>query len=188
MVLVFLRAEVESPRYAGEIAARLQGTGYSPSQLISHADLENESQNAVRQTVLAQYRGYGCNSALFTGFPKDASWRRAELKPAELGRLLYAREQNWIQMSDFTRRPSRLVEKMRRGDIPAETGDRVKSILAELKLGKRFPALIIAEGSQEELILIEGHSRASAYVAASLAENIEVFVASSPSMHQWNFY
>jgi hypothetical protein len=44
------------------------------------------------------------------------------------------------------------------------------------------------EGQDGELILIEGHSRATAYAACGFAENVKMFLASSPSMHGWVFY
>jgi hypothetical protein len=37
-------------------------------------------------------------------------------------------------------------------------------------------------------VLIEGHTRATAYALAQLPERIECIVGSSPIMNQWAFY
>jgi hypothetical protein len=187
MVLAFLRAEVESPRYAKSIESIVEWSVQS-AQLIYDANLENESENEVRRIVLAQYRGYGCNSALFSDFPTDVSWRRVELEPREHDRLLYAREEHWIAMSGKTRRPDRLIERMRRGELPADFVNGVTAIQEQLRRGRRYPELIVAEGSCGNFILIEGHTRATAYAASALEEKAKLIVASSPSMDGWKYY
>ena len=53
--------------------------------------------------------------------------------------------------------------------------------------GKKFLELIAVEGQYSELILVEGHSRATAYVACRWNEGIKVFLTSSPSMHDWAY-
>ncbi len=188
VVLAFLKAEVDSPRYAGKILEKLQRCGLSRNQLIDNPDLDNEQHNCVRQKILGGYRGYGRGEALFLRFPTDVYWRRIELEPQELGRLQYLREEHWMKFSEETRQPSRVVERIARGELREDPGPRIMAIQEKLRRGERFPELIAAEGELGALILIEGLSRATAYVGLGWAEKISMFLASSPSMHKWHWY
>ena len=187
MVLAFLRAEIDSLTYEKSVKAALQGSGYS-TELIYEADLENDSENEARRIVLARYRGYGWNSGLFKDFPTDVTWRRVELEPSEFNRFLYIKDKGWIEMSGGTRRPDQLLERMRRGETPAGFADSIAAIQEQLRKGKRYPELIVAEGMNGDLILIEGHTRTTAYTASELEEDVKLIVASSPSMHRWHYY
>jgi hypothetical protein len=62
-------------------------------------------------------------------------------------------------------------------------------MLAEdLRRGKRYAELIGVDGQSGNIILMEGHTRATAYALAQLPDRIECIVGSSPSMSQWAFY
>ena len=81
VVLGFLQAEVDSPRYGARIAWVLQQLGLTRA-LIDKPDLTREQDNQQRILVLANTRGYRANLYLFAGFPCDATaWRRVRLGP-----------------------------------------------------------------------------------------------------------
>jgi hypothetical protein len=188
MVLAFLKAELDSPRWANTLLQALARTGFSRSQLFEEANLDDPRQNAARRAILGDYRGFGANNWLFRGFPDDAVWRRAAIDPADHGRLIYANSPPWIELSDRTRLVTRLAEKLISAALPPDTADHVRAVQAELKAGKKLPELIAAEGSNGMLILIEGHCRATAYVGLSWKESIPAFLASSSLMHRWHWY
>ncbi len=189
VVSAFLKAEVDSSRYRTDILSRLALRGLSRDQLIDNPDLNNEQHNTVRQRILAEYRGYGRGEALFHGFPTDVHWRRIELEPQELGRLKYPnKEEHWMKFSEGTRQPLRVAQRIARGELREDPGQRIMAIQEKLRRGERFPELIAAEGERGALILIEGLSRATAYVGMDWAENIPMFLASSPLMRQWHWY
>jgi len=189
MILAFLRAELDSPRWANSILPALIRTGgFSRSQLFDEADLDDPRQDAVRRTILGAYRGYGANNWLFRDFPDDVVWRRVAIDPTDHGRLMYANSPPWVELSDGTRLVKRLAEKLVGAAIPPDPADHIRAVQTTLKAGKKLPELIAAEGSNGALILIEGHCRATAYVALGWKENIPVFLASSSSMHRWHWY
>ena len=68
MVLAFVRAEIDSPRFGGRYHHCLAMLG-SDCRLIDNADVMDAQQNAVRQKLLGCTRGYGKNTALFSDFP-----------------------------------------------------------------------------------------------------------------------
>ena len=188
VVLAFLKAEVEASRHGQALQHWLARSGSTREELIDNADLADMTQNHVRRSILQNYRGFQANQFLFTGFPEDAAWRRVEIEPHEICRLRYAKYKDWVVFSGGTRKPSDLVAKMARDQIPFEDAKRFRAIQDAIARGKQFPELIAAEGQNGELILIEGHSRATAYVACCFAKNVKMFLASSPSMHGWVFY
>ncbi len=188
MILSFLKAEVDASRYRESVYQNLSAVGFTRDELIECGNLSDATQNSARRTILERYRGFGKNSYLFTGFPADATWRRVELEPHEIDRLLYANEGSWRGLSGGTRNPSQCVQNLTLGQIPPDDAKRIRAVQHEVSRGKRFPELIAAEGQNGKLILIEGHTRATAYIACRLRENIKLFVASSPSMHHWAFY
>jgi hypothetical protein len=187
MIHAFLKAEVDASRYRESVLHWLAISGYTRRELIDNANLSDARENQVRTSILRNYRGFP-DKFLFTGFPADAIWRRTEIQPHELSRLRYAKYRDWLLYSDNTRKPHRLVEKMDHGEIPSQDAARFRAIQNALERGERFPELITVEGQADELILVEGHSRATAYVACHFNENVPIFLASSPSMHHWVFY
>src|SRR5947209_5320869 len=83
MVLAFLAAEIDSNRF-GYLYVDNLGALNLGRDLIDKADLNSERENALRRLLLGSVRGYGKNEVLFTGFPRDAEWRKASINVREL--------------------------------------------------------------------------------------------------------
>src|SRR5262245_54609974 len=75
MVLAFLQAERESPRFSWAIDGDSSG-------LLDGANLDDPEENAARARMLG-YRGFQQRDFLFRGFPADVQWRRVELEAAD---------------------------------------------------------------------------------------------------------
>jgi len=121
MVLTFLRAEVDSPRFAGPLLLALGEQGLDRA-LVDRADRTDPEENAARRRLLATYRGYGRNEALFAGLPDDISWSWVALTPAELADVRYIDWDYWLEVSGGTRRPRDAIARMR-ADWDAEGSD-----------------------------------------------------------------
>jgi hypothetical protein len=78
MVVAFLRAEIDSSRYDDHIKTPL-AQGGSERRLIDEPNLADPAENALRKQLLT-FRGYEARTALFAGFPADATWRRVTLE------------------------------------------------------------------------------------------------------------
>ena len=189
VILAFLRAEVDSSRY-GEmfVLPGIASRGLSRSQLIDQADLANAEQNAARRAILEEYRGFGRNVALFRGFPGDVAWRRVQIEPADHKRLRVANYPPLVKLTEGTRTVSVLADRIPKGEITDGPAERVEAVQKALTAGNRFPELICVEGLADELILVEGHTRAIAYVGLRWTCNIDAFLGSSPSMQRWWLY
>ena len=56
------------------------------------------------------------------------------------------------------------------------------------RTGKYFPELIVADTGTNGMVLIEGHTRATAYAIVSPETPREAFIATSPSLFKtWTF-
>jgi hypothetical protein len=195
MVAAFLQAEISSSRYSKLIQPNLEYNGLS-RDLIDAPDLENESHNYIRRMLLRAYRGYGANRLLFTGFPSDVSWRFAEIEPQDHGMLFCANdksEKSWVEVSEGTRSVERIAGRIARlagiGSAPErETADRIRCIQKDLNSGKVMPPLIAVEGENGSLILVEGHSRATAYVDLKWQHRISIVLGRSMTMKFWKYY
>jgi hypothetical protein len=182
MILAFLRAEVQSPRF-GERARHSLGHDLS---LVDNPRLDDASQNLARKNALSAYRGYGKDAWLFAGFPKDAEWHHVRLTPKDLGELHYARCQPWLDMSSGTLEVCIGAANVARF---AEINDNVAAIERGLASGRTFPELILAaQRPHAQHSLVEGHSRATAYYLSSHTQSpIPAIAGYSPALPTWGF-
>jgi hypothetical protein len=188
IVFAFLKAEVDSPRYREHVAQALAQLRLSRSELIDHGDLRNEQQNLQRLQVLGMYRGYP-TAYLFHGFPSDVEWSLVELTAQDVGGLRYAAYPMLVEVSG----PSRLVRDAAPRAMYINDSERfcegVRSLVREIHR-KTYPELIITQASDDasSAVLVEGHTRATAYIIASQTYPVRAFLGVSPAMRNWRFY
>lgn len=189
VVIAFLQAEISSSRYSDKcILPLLYHNRLSREVLIDHPDLGSESDNGVRRMLLQAYRGFGANTLLFRGFPADVVWRFVEIEPKDHQLLLFANEDSWKRISEGTRSVERLARRIARLEEVSDTADRVRAIQQDLTDGKSMAPLILVEGENGTLVLVEGHSRATAYVGLNWQRNISALLGFSATMHNWHYY
>ncbi len=150
--------------------------------LIDNANLNDADANRVRATALGPVRGYGRNELLFRGLPQDTTWRRVQLVPSDFQRLRYINCAPFPQLTDDTRS----VEIGAR-NYPRDEGlaRRVDDLLRAIERGASMQELILVEDA-DRLVVLEGNTRATAYVKTSTT-SFSALVGSSPTMHQWGF-
>jgi hypothetical protein len=188
MLLAFLRAEVESPRF-GEAYRSILARGYlAREHLLDRPDTADPKQNLYRREMLKAIRGYGAGQALFTGFPEDVQWRRVELEPGDFGRVRYARFSTWLDLSGGTRRVIDGAANLDTVTAAENANANVRAVAARLAAGETFPELILVEAAGDTLALVEGHTRATAHVLAGLTSPVSALVGRSPRMSGWAFY
>jgi hypothetical protein len=185
MILAFLQAEIDSPRYGVHYARMLSYNHLSRSVLIDNADLSDTQGNYFRKELLRAVRGYASNVALFIGFPSDVIWRRVLIEQSDYPRLKYMNDPSWVEFSGRSRLVTEGAKNLERTEENRDPRPNVNGILLRIGEGQRLAPLIAVESGDGFLILIEGHSRATAYVASGLVTEFEMFVGSSPAMHNW---
>jgi hypothetical protein len=197
MVLTFIRNEIDSPRFAEFYAKGIAKYGLDRAELIDRADLSDKRANWNRIRILGWVRGYftTADNTLFTRFPRDARWRRVFLEQSDIVRLRYPNCAPWLQMPPGNRRVIDCAHNYLDMPVirkPFRVADNVKAQITEMvataKLGDCLPELIVVEGKGEELILIDGNCRATAFVIAGPPDLIPAMLGSSPRMHEWQWY
>lgn len=138
--------------------------------------------------MLKAVRGYSVNEYLFRGFPTNVKWRRVDLEFEELTRLKYANFSTWITLSSGSRRVVDGVKNVGSIHTNENATDNIKAVALKIRNGWRYPELIVVQGDGEDLIIVEGHTRATAYVLAQPSIFVELLVGSSPLLDQWAFY
>ena len=186
MVLAFLRAESESPRYRDQYAAFFRAIGANATELLERADLQNLQQDNARNSILRMFRGYGEGVALFQGFPDDATWRRITVTPAQIRLFRYANHPVWIKLTGGTRLVAAGVTNLGKVQIGEGTSENVRGIARRLERGERFPPLIAVQNAiTADMILVEGHTRATAYALSNSPNEIDVLLGTSSGMARW---
>jgi hypothetical protein len=192
MVLAFVKAEIDSPRYRQHYQQLITALGFSRTQLIESADLHNDRQNMERSKLLQGIRGYGANGYLFRGFPNDVAWQRVRIDRSELERMKYANHETWMKLSAGTRLVrdgARNIDHIQVSENATVTiNDNIKDVAEALRNGQSYPELIAVSGPSDVLILVEGHTRATAYVISGYSQPITCLVGTSARMSQWAFY
>jgi hypothetical protein len=192
MVLAFLQAEVDSPTERGQFFANgLTDLRADRRTLIDQGNLNDLHENALRAALLS-IRGYRHDKALFTNFPADTTWRLVTVTPAEVMKFKYAndavaKQPVWARLA-----PTRLVADGVKNLDQVQNAvikDNVTGTVARVHRGRKLPALIAVQHSGVGgVVLMEGHTRATAYALAGLPEEIEVIIGTSARMNKWLFF
>ena len=183
VILAFLQAEIDSPKW-GPCYSRVLRELNLDRSLIDAADLEDARTCSTRKVLLSAVRGYGRDVALFTGFPSDTTWRRVEIEPSDFHRLkCISNDERWTKLTCGTR----LIQEAARnlGEYP-ELTDRVCEAIRRIKQGLPLAEIIVVDNEAGNLVVLEGHARATAYALLS-DRAFHSFVGTSSLMGQWAF-
>jgi len=185
MVAVFLRWELSSERFGPVVRDALLAHGQDEA-LVTDADLTDEAANRLRRSVLAATRGYGEDRELFEFFADDVRWVWARLAPADLARVRYVEYSYWNELSGGSRLPLDAARQIGAGVRPwGVSNERFLHAARALARGERFPALILAGCSHDDLVCLEGHLRLTAHALAGFPTEVECLVGTSPALTRW---
>lgn len=193
VILAWLQAEIESL----DFQAYLIGNPPNPANLSAALkaartpDLRDQSQNALRRQIITSVYGFGQGTGTFEGLSNDLSWRRYKVTPEEVSSMLYARREGaWHLLSPATRKVAEGATNV--GHI--FTGDSTNMVVLSLASGlchsdKKVPEIIALRRPDGELVLLEGHARATAIVleAHRFPNGVHAFVGDGPSIANWPY-
>ncbi len=188
MVAVFLRGEIESPRY-GRVIRDLLAREALGRALVDDPDLTDTFENGLRRKILAGYRGYGRDANVFTGFPEDVQWHRALAQREELSEVRYIDYDYWNELSGGTRLVVDAVERIKQGiEIFGVSNSGFWHVADQIAAGVKLPEPILVGGHQgSPLTILEGHVRLTAYLLRPeyLPPELPIVVGYSPAMNKW---
>src|SRR5262245_28508752 len=178
MIAVFLRAEVDSARYGGQLRVLLD-RDRRPHDLLRWPDLADVEGNAYRRGLLEEHRAYERREGLFLDLPWDLEWSRVALAPDEVLDVLFIDWDWWLTLSGGTRQPRDAARLIRAGAIPGVG-------VGEPVVGA--PELIaVTDPEQSKLVLVQGHVRLTQYALypESLPGELEILLGVSPRIAEW---
>jgi hypothetical protein len=193
VILAWLQAEIESP----DFQAFVVGNPPNPANL-SYAlkaarspDLRDKEQNRFRREMITQVYGFGAGKGAFEGLGGDLTWRRMKLTAAEVGDMLYARQDGaWRLLSPVTRKVAEGATNV--GHV--YTGDQTNMVVLSLAAGlchseRKVPEVIALLRPDGRLVILEGHARATAIVleAHRYADGVQAYVGQGESVAAWPY-
>lgn len=193
VILAWLQAEIESP----DFQAYLIGNPPNPANLSAalkaarSPDLRDEAQNALRRQIITSVYGFGQGTGTFEGLANDISWRRYRVTADEVAGMLYARREGaWRMLSPATRKVAEGATNV--GHI--FTGDSTNMVVLSLASGlchsdKKVPEIIALRRPDGQVVLLEGHARATAIVLEGhrFPNGVHAYVGDGPSVANWPY-
>jgi len=193
VILAWLQAEIESP----DFQVYLVGNPPNPANLSAalkaarSPDLRDQTQNDLRRQIITSAYGFGQGVGSFQGLGQDLHWRRVRLDTDEVGELFYARQVSaWPILAPATRKVAEGATNI--GHV--FTGDSTNMVVLSLASGichsdKKVPELIALRRPDGNLVILEGHARATAIVleAHRFPNGVDVYVGAGPSVASWPY-
>lgn len=190
MIAIFLRGEFTSERFSYAIHRQLASLKLRDS-VITNPDLDDASQNKARRRILSSARGYDQRTEVFNGFPDDVMWTEVEVTKDELAHVRYIDYSYWSELTNGSRLPMDAAATIEAGkEVFGVSNDRFKKAAEAVRAGKQFPTMILAGEDKNNLVVLEGHLRLTAYALTwkNVPENIKVIIGISPHMTEWSLY
>ncbi len=179
MIAVFLRGEIDSPRFGASDHFHLHRRRLDRG-IIDRPDLTDPNQNAARREVLGAYRGLGPGRYVIPRYPAGVRWFRAAATPADLKRVRYIATDFWTAVSGGSQLAADAAARIRQGidsaDVDCSTFWGVADAIAAGAVPPEMILLEVAEGGP--LVVLEGHTRLTAYLLRpeNLPAEIDVLV------------
>lgn len=143
------------------------------SKIVTHPDLQNESDNRLRRALLYLRRG-----RLWREIPKDTEWWEIELKTSDLQRIRVFPRNQWRKHSDRSYYLLDTAERIRTriSHSPSVFAAKLRSLSSELAespsadFKHRSTVLLIGLDEASPLTIIEGNHRMTAAALVSPQE------------------
>lgn len=166
MIWAFLRGEYDSARFGPEVRAAMERNG-CPEEYLSNARLDDMAECDARRRALADCRDWGRDAGLFEGFPARVRWLLARCEPGDLDALRYIRYSYWDELSNWTGRAREGARSVLAGrEVFGVSNAAFTAGAALLRAGGTFPPMIALCSAAPRFVLLEGHSRLTAYALA----------------------
>jgi len=176
MILAFLQAEVRSPRFAKRLAKLDPALLYRPN-------IKDSAENIARAKFLNKSRGYSDRKLLFENFPTDIVWHRKSISIETLAKALFINHPDLNAASKNSRKVKLAAKNISKIFVRGFT-DNVLDVAKSAQQGMLFPEIICAE-YKKNLYLIEGHTRATAFVWLGRPKRLSIIVGKSKHLGLW---
>lgn len=184
VVSTFIRAELNSERFRKNILAAATVLNVSEDELLD-SNIADDQLNTKRRNVLVRAR-----PGIMKTLPTDTVWQEVLLTSEEWSRIQYINDAPWIGFSDNTRLVTRgAVKTMQQPDRTIH--QRITEIHVKLQRGEKIEEIILlSDPKLSKLVLIEGHVRATSFLALGQESAMKIPVILGISQHPetWSLY
>ena len=162
--------------------------------MVESPNLTDASENERRAAVLTSFRGWRTRTVLFSGWPDAISWHRAILTPSDIPHIRYANAPEWKSLSRGTWMATVGAERIAANDVHIDAGvpvAAINGIRQAIAAGKTFPPIIaVGPPNGRVVIVVEGHSRITAYLASGFPERLQIIYGAAPlnRLTGWSFF
>lgn len=182
VIAEFLKAEFYQPefdRYREEY-----------SDIVSHADVTNERENAIRKTLLFRRRG-----RLWRELPRDTEWWEIELHASDMPRVRAFPRKQWRKFAEGDFHLTQMIGRIRNAIESQQRSlfsAKMRSVAADLR-ENRVPNSVLLIGVDENspLTIIEGNHRMAAAMLVSpesVSQQFRFYCGLSPYMTRCCWY
>jgi hypothetical protein len=195
VILAWLQAEIESVAFQQYIAGEPPNPAYLAQVLKAarKANLGDAEQNELRRQIITKTHGFGQGTLSFEGLANDLHWRKLRASSLEVGELLYAnRHPAWTALAPVSRKVAEGAANV--GHV--FTGDLTNMLVLALALKisesnplPALPEVICLQRPDEHLVILEGHTRATAIVLEGhrFKKGVSLYVGAGPSVASWAY-
>ena len=195
VILAWLQAEIESPEFQTYVV----GDPPEPANLsramtlARKPDLDSAEQNAARREIIAAAHGFGRGAMIFAGLSDDITWRRVRVSMREVGQMLYAnRNAAWTTLAPKTRTVAEGAGNAGQLYAGDDTNMHVLGLagtLCHTDPVPVLPAIICLRGLDGRVIVMEGHTRATAFVieAHRFPDGVDAYLGETTSIANWAY-
>ena len=196
VILAWLQAEIESVGFQRYLAGEPANPVYLALVLKAtrSPNLRDADQNELRRKIMVKTHGWGVGIKSFEGLADDVKWRRARVTSHEVGEMFYASgHAAWATLAPVTRKVAEGASNV--GHV--FTGDMTNMLVLSLALRiceanptPKLPEIICLARSDGHLVLMEGHTRATAIALEGhhFPRGVNVFIGRSPSVESWAYH
>jgi len=185
MVAIFLKAEIDSPRFCEGVQNRLTAAGKNRT-IIDRPNIADPDENEIRADLL-EYRGYKSKQILFEGFPTNVSWERVILDKSDVERCKHMNNDDWrrdANGSDFIKDVALKIQSGGQTSISQYALHAVQS----WDPSEVPEPIIVARNSGDAPVILEGHIRLIAFLLLPNPTSITAILGYSEAITGWVFY
>ena len=184
VVSTFIRAELNSQRFRTKLLNVAKALGVSEVELLD-SNTADDQLNENRRDVLVHAR-----PGIMKTLPDDVVWHEVLLSAEEWLRIQYINDEPWAVFSDNTRLVSLGATKALQ-EPDRTIHQRMIEIHKKMQHGERIEKIILlADPGLTKIVVVEGHVRATSYVALGIhgAAEIPVVLGTSQHPEKWSLY
>jgi hypothetical protein len=194
VILAWLQAEIESVSFQQYLAGEPPNAVYLASALRAarSPNLRDADQNELRRKIIMKTHGFGLGIKSFEGLANDVQWRRARVTSHEVGEMLYASgHAAWAALAPVTRKVAEGAANVGHVFTGEQTNMLVLALALRIADSHQIPALpeiICLRRPDSHLVIMEGHTRATAIMLeAHRIPQVVIYIGSSPSVASWGY-